>query len=167
MYLVLTIHNGKPHTVIEWENALQGDRQAGIVPTLDRGRDGQHLVRLSGGLQPAVGSTTPTATIGAEDLAGTAGVKYYYYAGTAEGKVPDGSVDVWVGLEPTTATLGFKANATAPANSNITNEAAVTVSTTTNTAWANTRICGAATATQPEIASRADVTPWWPGLRYA
>lgn len=153
MYLVLTNLNGKPHTVIEWENVrLKATNQRfSFQIWIEDGTDNIWFAYPSG-FNTKIGTATPTATIGAEDL-GTTGVQYYRYGGSGSviGKVPDGTVDVWVGLEATTATLGFKANATAGVNSNITNEATTTVSSTTNKAWANTRICGAATATQPTI----------------
>jgi hypothetical protein len=161
MYLVLTIHNGKPHTVIEWENVLviQTNKRVSFQLWFEDGTDNIWFA-YPDGFNGAVGITNPTATIGAENEAGNEAAKYYY---NGTGTLPTGAVDVWVGLEPTTATLGFKANATAPAGSNITNEATVTVSSTTNTAWANTRICGAATATQPGIAIQAlhyTLTEW-------
>lgn len=166
MYLVLTVLNGKLHTVIEWEDAVLKGRteKFSFQIWIEDGTDNIWFAYPSG-FNTMLGVTNPVATIGAENLAATQAAKYYYYSGSGSptGKVPDGTTDVWVGLQATTATLGFKANATAPVNSNITNEATVTVSSTTNTAWANTRICGPATATQPDIAIQAEqytLTDW-------
>ncbi len=166
MYLVLTIRNGKPHTVVEWENIrLKATNQRfSFQLWIEDGTDNIWF-SYPAGFNSTIGTASPTAGIGAENLAGNEGVQYYFYSGsgTKTGTVPDGSKDVWVGLEATTATLGFKANATAPANSNITNEATATVSSVTNKAWANTRICGPATATSPKIAIQGKVftlTSW-------
>lgn len=166
MYLVLTIFNGKPHTVIEWENVRvkQTGQRVSFQLWFEDGSDNIWFSYPSG-FDAAVGSASPTATIGAENLAGTQGVNYYNYSGsgTKTGALPNGTKDVWVGLEATSATFSFKANATAPVNSNITNEATVTVSSTTNKAWANTRICGPATAAQPKISiqsKRYTLTEW-------
>jgi uncharacterized repeat protein (TIGR01451 family) len=168
MYLVLTILNGKPHTVIEWENIrLKATNQRFSFQVWFEDGTDNIWVAYPAGFNTMIGTATPTATIGAENLAGTEGVQYYRYSGSgsASGKVPDGTADVWVGLEATTATLGFQATATAAANSNITNEASTTVSSTTNTAWANTRICGPATMTQPttSIQGRFFTLTSWPG----
>lgn len=166
MYLVLTVLNGKLHTVIEWENAVLKGRteEFSFQIWIEDGTDNIWFA-YPPGFNTMLGVTNPVATIGAENLAGAQATKYYYYSGSGSptGKVPDGTVDVRVGLLATTATLGFKANATAPANSNITNEATVTVSGKTNKAWANTRICGSATVTQPGIAIQAlhyTLTDW-------
>jgi uncharacterized repeat protein (TIGR01451 family) len=162
MYLVLTIRNGKPHTVIEWENALikQTSQRVSFQLWIEDGTDNIWF-SYPPGFNTAVGSTSPTATIGAENLDGSQGVKYYYYSGsgTKTGNVPDGSKDVWVGLEATSAVFTFKANATAAVNSNIMNEATATVSSTTNKAWANTRICGNATATLPMLSIQSKQYP--------
>lgn len=161
MYLVLTELNGKPHTVIEWENALvkQTNQRVSFQLWIEDGTDNIWFA-YPAGFNTAVGLSTPTATIGAENSTGTEAVKYYY---NGTGTLPTGAQDVWVGLEATTATLGFKANATAAVNSNVTNEATVTVSSTTNKAWASTRICGPATATQPKISIQGQhytLTEW-------
>lgn len=166
MYLVLTVLNGSLHTVIEWEDAVLKGRteKFSFQIWIEDGTDNIWFA-YPAGFNTMLGVTNPVATIGAENLAGNQAAKYYYYSGSGSptGKVPDGTVDVRVGLLATTATLGFKANATATADSNITNEATVTVGSTTNKAWANTRICGAATATQPGIAIQAQhytLTDW-------
>ncbi len=172
MYLVLTVLDGKLHTVIEWEDAVLKGRteKFSFQIWIEDGTDNIWFA-YPAGFNTMLGVTNPVATIGAENLAGTQATKYYYYSGSGSptGKVPDGTVDVRVGLLATTATLGFKANATAPVDSNITNEATVTVSSTTNRAWANTRICGAATATQPGIAIQAQhyTLTDWAGSPYA
>ncbi len=171
MYLVLTILNGKPHTVIEWENIrLKATNQRfSFQIWFEDGTDNIWFA-YPAGFNNMIGTASPTASIGAENLAGNEGVQYYFYSGsgTKTGVVPDGSKDVWVGLEPTTATLGFKVNATAAVNSNITNEASTTVSSTTNKAWANTRICGPATLTTPAIAiqGKTFTLTSWAGSQY-
>jgi uncharacterized repeat protein (TIGR01451 family) len=162
MYLVLTVFNGKPHTVIEWENIrLKANNQRFSFQIWFEDGSDNIWFAYPAGFNTMVGTTSPTAGIGAENLAGSAGVQYYFYSGsgTKTGNVPDGSKDIWVGLEPTSAVFTFKANATAGANSNITNEATTTVSSTTNKAWANTRICGAATATQPKVSIQSKQYP--------
>jgi hypothetical protein len=161
MYLVLTIFNGKPHTVIEWENVRikQTNQRVSFQLWFEDGSDNIWF-SYPAGFDAAVGRSNPTATIGAEDL-GTKGVNYYHYSGSGAqtGALPNGSKDVWVGLESTSAVFTFKANATAAVNSNITNEATATVSSTTNKAWANTRICGNATATQPKVSIQSRQYP--------
>ena len=99
-----------------------------------------------------VPSGTPTATVGAENADGSEGVEYYYHSGTgtATGTVPDGSTDIWVGLDPAVKTFTFQTTATGSNGDNILNEAEATVASNTDFAWANTHICGAATAVQPE-----------------
>lgn len=154
MYLVATLYDGKLATVIEWKNALvkQTNQRVSFQLWIEDGTDNIWFAYPSG-FNLAVGSASPTATIGAENSDGTEAAKYYYYSGssTKTGNVPDGTKDVWVGLEPATATLGFKVNAGAAVPATIVNEASTTVSTTTNKAWAATRICGAASAAQPKI----------------
>jgi len=171
MYLVLTVLNGRLHTVIEWEDAVLKGRteKFSFQIWIEDGTDNIWFA-YEPGFNTLLGVTNPVATIGAENLAGTQATKYYYYSGSGSptGKVPDGSVDVRVGLLATSATFGFKANVTAGANTTITNEATVTVSGTSNTAWASTRICGPATAAQPGIAIQSlhYTLTEWPGSPY-
>lgn len=63
----------------------------------------------------------------------------YYYNGA--GTMPDGSVDVWVGLKPEVKEFTYQATANANAGENIINEASVTVDSDTNTAKALTHVC--------------------------
>jgi hypothetical protein len=162
LYGALTLYDGKVHTVIEWENARikQTNQRVSFQLWIEDGTDNIWFAYPSG-FNTAVGTSTPTATIGAENLAGNEAVKYYYYggSGTAEGQVPNGSVDVWVGLQPAVKQFAFQVNATGAAGSNILNEATATVSSTTYKAWANARICGPATAPDTGISIAA--------LRYA
>lgn len=158
MYLVSTSLNGKAHSVIEWSNAkvkATGQRVS-FQLWIEDGTDNIWFSYPTN-FNSTVGSATPTATIGAENSDGTEAAKYYYYggSGSATGKVPDGTVDVWVGLEPATATLGFKTTAGATVPATVVNEASTTVSSTTNKAWASTRICGVATVTSPVISIQA------------
>lgn len=150
MYLVLTTLNSKPHTVIEWENARVGRPPKSITFQLwiEDGTDNIWFA-YPAGFNTTTGSSSPAATIGAENATGTDAARYYY---NGTGTVPTGAVDVWVGLEPAGATLGFRATAAAAAGSDVTNEVSVTVGATTDTARANTHICGPAAPAQPEIA---------------
>jgi len=171
MYLVLTVLNGRLHTVIEWEDAVLKGRteKFSFQLWIEDGTDNIWFA-YEPGFNTLLGVTNPVATIGAENLAGTQATKYYYYSGSGSptGNVPNGSVDVRVGLLATTATFGFKANVTAGANTTITNEATATVSGTSNTAWASTRICGPATAAQPGIAIQSlyYTLTEWPGSAF-
>lgn len=154
MYGAIILWNGAAHTVIEWEDARvkQTNKRVSFQLWIEDGTDNIWFA-YPPGFNTAVGTATPTATIGAENLAGNEAAKYYYYGGTGSptGTVPTGAVDVWVGLEPASQVLSYQATASGPANSNILNEATVTVSSTTNKAWANARICGPATATPAGI----------------
>lgn len=156
--------NGAPHTVFEWENVLIKGASTRITFQIwiEEGT-GNIWFAYPSGFNPG---TSPSATVGAENATGSEGVKYYYRGATggATGKIPDGTKDLWVGLKPSSTTVTFKVNATGAAGSNILNEATATVGSFTNKkAYANTRICGAATAVQPGIAIQAldyTLTAW-------
>ncbi|MCX6033311.1 MAG: S8 family serine peptidase [Chloroflexi bacterium] len=146
--------NGVAHTVIEWENALikETNQRVSFQLWIQDGTDNIWFAYPSG-FNASVGKNNPKATVGAENATGTEGVKYYYYGGSGspQGTVPTGAVDVWVGLNPTIKQFTYQATATGPVNSNITNEATVTVASTPSKAWANARICGPAIATPATI----------------
>lgn len=154
LYGAIILWNGAAHTVIEWENVKfkQTNQLISFQLWIQDGTDNIWF-SYPPGFDAALGTTTPTATVGAENLAATQAAKYYYRgsSGSPTGTIPTGAVDVWVGLNPSTQVLSYQATASGPANSNMLNEATVTVSSTTNTAWANARICGAATATPTGI----------------
>jgi hypothetical protein len=115
---------------------------------IEKGGDNVWFSYPSGG--PLNGSTVPDATIGGEDDTGTIGATYYY---NGSGTMPNGTVDVWVGLKPSTKTFGYQASVSAGAGNNIINEATVTVDTTTNNAMALTHVCDAnVTAADTDIA---------------
>ncbi len=160
LYGAIILWNGAAHTVIEWENATfkQTGQKVSFQLWIEDGTDNIWF-SYPPGFNTALGTTTPSATVGAENLAGTQAAKYYYRgsSGSPTGTVPTGAVDVWVGLNPSSQVLSYQATASGPANSNMLNEATVTVSSTTNKAWANARICGAATATPTGI----DIVSWY------
>ncbi|MCU0507429.1 MAG: S8 family serine peptidase [Anaerolineae bacterium] len=154
-YFDLQRLNGREYVIIEWENFRIRSTSTYLTFQAWMALDGSDIFfAYKPGFNPGA---NPSATVGFENSDGTKGASYYFRgtSGTAEGTVPNGTYDVWVGLKPGLKTFGFKATATAPANSNITNEATVTVSSTTNTALANTRICGPATAAQPTISAQS------------
>ena len=143
-YAVGLNRNGAPHTVFEWENVpVKGTSYTATFQIwIEDGTDNIWFSYPSGG--PINGAEpSPTATVGAENEDGSEGVEYYY---NGTGTVPDGSTDIWVGLDPTVKTLGFQVTATGSDGDNILNEADVTVASNTDTAWANTHICSAAAA---------------------
>lgn len=154
LYGAIILWDGKAHTVLEWENARfkQTNQRITFQLWIEDGTDNIWFSYPSG-FNTSLGTTTPSATVGAENLAGTQAAKYYYRgsSGSPTGTVPTGAKDIWVGLNPSTAVLSYLATASGPANSNMLNEATVTVSSTTNKAWANARICGPATATSAGI----------------
>ena len=160
LYGAIVLWNGAAHTVIEWENATfkQTGQKVSFQLWIQDGTDNIWF-SYPPGFNTALGTTTPSATVGAENLAGTQAAKYYYRgsSGSPTGTVPTGAVDVWVGLNPSTQVLSYQATASGPANSNMLNEATVTVSSTTNKAWANARICGPASATPTGI----NVVSWY------
>ena len=133
------IYNGKPHYVMEW-NAIplkdHNDTTVTVQMWIEKGADNVWFSYPAGG--PLNGPTTPNATIGGEDETGTLGANYYY---NGTGTIPDGSVDVWVGLKPSTKTFGYQATVSGGAGSNILNEATVTVDSTVNKAMALTHVC--------------------------
>ncbi|HHB90148.1 MAG TPA: DUF11 domain-containing protein [Anaerolineae bacterium] len=133
------MYNGKPHYVLEW-NAIPLKSDPNTTATfqmwIEKGSDNVWFAYPSGG--PLNGPTTPDATIGGEDETGTLGANYYY---NGSGTMPDGSVDVWVGLKPATKTFGYQATVTASAGNDVINEAEVTVNSDTNQAMALTHIC--------------------------
>jgi len=145
------MYNGKPHYVMEW-NAIplkdHNDTTVTVQMWIEKGGDNVWFSYPSGG--PLNGSTVPDATIGGEDDTGTIGATYYY---NGSGTMPNGTVDVWVGLKPSTKTFGYQASVSAGAGNNIINEATVTVDTTTNNAMALTHVCDAnVTAADTDIA---------------
>jgi hypothetical protein len=75
-------------------------------------------------------------------------------------------MDLWVGLKPTTRSFSFQVQADGAEGSNILNEASVTVNSVTDTAWANTHICGAASAV-PVIPSIVGFLGSYVGLDWA
>jgi len=148
------MYNGKPHYVLEW-NAIplknHTDTTATFQMWIEKGSDNVWFAYPSGG--PLNGSTIPNATIGGEDKTGTMGANYYY---NGTGTMPDGSVDVWVGLKPETKTFGYQATVNAVADDNVINEAKVTVDTTTNSARTVTHVCdNSITAADASIAFSA------------
>ncbi len=134
------MYNGKPHYVLEWNAVpLKGNTNTTVTVQMwiEKGSDNVWFAYPSGG--PLNGPTTPDATIGGEDETGAMGANYYY---NGTGTMPDGSVDVWVGLKPSTKTFGYQATVNANANENVINEASVTAGgATTNDAMALTRVC--------------------------
>lgn len=154
LYGAIVLWNGAAHTVIEWENAKfkQTNQLISFQLWIEDGTDNIWF-SYPPGFNTSLGTSTPSATVGAENLAGTQAAKYYYRgsSGSPTGTVPTGAVDVWVGLNPSTATLSYQATASGSAGSNMLNEATVTVSSTTNKAWANAHICGAASTTPTGI----------------
>lgn len=151
--------NGAAHTVIEWENALvkETNKRVSFQLWIEDGTD-KIWFAYPPGFDASVGKSNPKATVGAENATGSEGVKYYYYAGSGspQGAVPTGAVDVWIGLNPTVKQLTYQATATGPVNSNILNEATVTVTTTIAKAWANAHICGLVTAAPLQIGVAAE-----------
>lgn len=154
VYGAIIIWNGAAHTVFEWEDARikETNTRVSFQLWIEDGTDNIWFAYPSG-FNSAVNKSNAKATIGAENLAGNEGVNYYYCCGTGNvGSLPTGAVDVWVGLDATSQVLSYQATATGSAESNILNEATVTVSSTTNKAWANAYICGPAPVTPLEIA---------------
>ncbi len=133
------MYNGKPHYVLEWNAIpLKGDASTTVTVQMwiEKGSDNVWFSYPSGG--PLSGPTVPDATIGGEDETGTLGANYYY---NGTGTMPDGSVDVWVGLKPSSKTFGYQATVTASAGNNVINEAEVTGNGATNDAMGLTHIC--------------------------
>ncbi len=132
-------YNGKSHTVFEWEDVpVKGSSYTATFQIWIE--DGGDNIWFSYPTNGPVGdaSATPNATIGAENEDGSEGVQYYY---NGAGTMPDGSVDVWVGLKPEVKEFTYQATANANAGENIINEASVTVDSDTNTAKALTHVC--------------------------
>lgn len=154
LYGAIILWNGAAHTVIEWENVKfkQTNQLISFQLWIEDGTDNIWF-SYPPGFNTSLGTTTPSATVGAENLAATQAAKYYYRgsSGSPTGTIPTGAVDVWVGLNPSSQVLSYQATASGPANSNMLNEATVTVSSTTNKAWANAHICGPAAATPTGI----------------
>jgi uncharacterized repeat protein (TIGR01451 family) len=144
------MYNGKPHYVLEWNNIPLKDHNDTTVTAqmwIEKGSDNVWFAYPSGG--PLNGPTTPNATIGGEDETGTIGANYYY---NGNGTMPDGTVDVWVGLKPDVKEFAYQATVNASAGENVINEAEVTVDATTNDAHALTHVCGDnVTATDSDI----------------
>ena len=145
-YAVGLTHNGAPHTVFEWEDVpiKNTSDTATFQIWIEDGTDNIWFAYPPGG----VPSGTPTATVGAENEDGSEGVEYYY---NGTGTVPDGSTDIWVGLNPAVKTFTFQATATGSDGDNILNETDATVDSNTDTAWANTHICGTASAVSSDV----------------
>ncbi len=132
-YFVGVTWNGKPHTVFSWENVpVKGTADlVSFQLWFEEGKDNVWFTYKPGSMPAG----SPTATVGAENAAGNDGATYYY---NGTGTVPTGAVDLILGPLPVVQSFGF--DLTANAVPGVLNEASVTQSTTTHTAYDYTSV---------------------------